>query len=435
MIVEIDIPARVTTIGDNAFAWCTRLERVGISRDSGLTSIGDHAFDNTAISEIYLPDTVTSIGKCAFRNCEFLTSVTLPKDIESIEDGVFYGCASLTEAIISSGVTSIGEYAFGSCEKLDNVVLPSALNYIGACAFAECSALSEIDIPKNVEIIGDRAFQFCSGLKYLGFESGSNLSVIPYGMCMNCVQLERANIPTSVTEIGSDAFHYCYRLKYQPFDHLGALNEIGSSAFYRCAFTEVVLPRTLQSLAYDTFGSCYMLQKIHVTNTTYMMQIVGEADDLMPLIDLPVLDGIYVYDVRLAMEYKWNYDTLADYIVTVGFDWALVTDSYEISDRYVFDYVFKYNIDPRALITIVGNEAVNGVLFYLTGNDVYEMSCYAEICCYDIPVIVITPGSVTEREVPYTIIKADDYSLGYGIAKSYIDGLYDYAGVYLYDIL
>lgn len=457
LIVAIDIPDGVTTIGNNAFAWCTRLSSVGISRDSGLTSIGDHAFDNTAISEIYLPDTVTSIGKFAFRNCEFLTSVTLPKDIESIENGVFSGCANLTEAVIPSGVTSIGESAFGSCEKLDNVVLPSGLKFIWTGAFEKCKTLSEIVIPKGVEIIdhsafsdcksltdiiipntvtqlGESVFRNCSALEGLFFELGSSLLYIPDGMCCGCTALERVNIPSGAKEIGVRAFSDCYRLKYAPIGADDIIEEIWASAFYNCAFTEVVLPRTLQSLAYDTFDSCYMLQKIHITNTTNMMQIVGEADDLVPLIDLPVLDGIYVYDVQLAMEYKNIYDTLADYIVTVGFDWALVTDSDEISDRYLFDYVFNHNRDAYELINVVENEVVNGVLFYLTGNDVYDMSCYAEICCYDIPVIVITPGSVTE-EMPYTIIKADDYSLGYGIAKSYIDGLYDYAGVYLYDIL
>lgn len=410
LISAIDIPNSVTTIGNNAFAWCTRLTSVGISKDSGLTSIGDFAFDNTAISEIYLPDTLTSIGQGAFRYCEFLTSVILPKNIESIENGMFCGCVNLREAIIPSGVTYIGEYAFYRCKKLDNIVLPSTLNYIGSYAFVECRALSGIVLPNNIETIGERAFQYCSSLKYLDFEFGSNLSIIPYGMCMDCVRLEYVDIPLNVIEIAGNAF-------------------------YKCAFTELVLPARLNTFADSAFKACWQLQKIYITNIEDMIQISDyNSGNYISFSDCPMLDEIYVYDVQLAMEYKQTYDILADRIVTVGFDWALVTDSDHISDKYLFDFVFDYDMDSNELITVVRNEAVNGVLFYLTGNDVYDMSCYGEICCYDIPVIVISLGSVAEGAA-YTVIRPDTYSLGYGIAESYIAGLYDYAGVYLYDIL
>ncbi len=447
LISAIDIPNSVTTIGNYAFAWCTRLTSVGISKDSGLISIGNYAFDNTTISEIYLPDTLTSIGQGAFMNCEFLTSVILPKNIESIENGMFIGCVNLREAVMPSGVKSIGEYAFYRCKKLDNIVLPSTLKNIGVSAFEKCYDLSNIVVPNGVEKIGEFAFSGCSSfteiiipntiiqlgsyvfkdcfsLESLSFEWGARLSDIPGGLCEGCFSLKTVNMPLGVNGIGVCAFKNCSMLEYVPFSLNNMIEDIGQEAFYNCAISEVWLPQTLRVLHYNTFGSCLQLQKIHITNTTSLMQL-GEYmdDDPMPFADCPALDGLYVYDVYLAMDYKYEYKRLADRIVTVGFDWALVTDITYNRERFAFHSVYDL-YDVENLIIEVMENSVNGVLFYLNSSENYDLTWCANICNNDIPVIVMTAGSVTEG-IPYMVIQPDTYSLGCGIAEAYITELYE----------
>ena len=76
---------------------------------------------------------------------------------------MFWGCSSLTDVIIPNSVTSIGEKAFYYCTSLHNVNLPSSLTTIGSYAF-QYSGLTSIVIPSPVSTIGEFAFQNCTAL-------------------------------------------------------------------------------------------------------------------------------------------------------------------------------------------------------------------------------------------------------------------------------
>ena len=67
---------------------------------------------------IQIPNSVTSIGDCAFYNCNSLTSITIPDSVTSIRDCAFTYCNNLTSVTIPKSVTSIGNFAFYSCNSL-----------------------------------------------------------------------------------------------------------------------------------------------------------------------------------------------------------------------------------------------------------------------------------------------------------------------------
>lgn len=73
------------------------------------------------VSEIIIPDYVTSIGNYAFRDCSGLTSVTIPNSVTSIGSYAFDNCSGLTSVTIGNGVTSISHYAFNGCDRLRTV--------------------------------------------------------------------------------------------------------------------------------------------------------------------------------------------------------------------------------------------------------------------------------------------------------------------------
>ena len=149
------------------------------------------------MTELTLPNSVTSIGDGAFRGCRGLTELTLPNSVTSIGDCAFYGCSGLTELILPNSVTSIGNYAFSDCSGLEkitvdrgnkrydswgncnsiietgtntlivgckNSVIPNSVRSIGDCAFYGCSGLTKLTLPNSVRSIGDGAFSGCSDL-------------------------------------------------------------------------------------------------------------------------------------------------------------------------------------------------------------------------------------------------------------------------------
>jgi hypothetical protein len=109
-----------------------------------VTSIDGNAFysgTGTTITTIIIPSSVTSIGENAFEYCSSLTSITIPSSVTSFGSGVFGSCKSLTSVTIQSGVTIIGWAMFYDCPSLTSITIPSSVTSIGEDAFSGCSKL------------------------------------------------------------------------------------------------------------------------------------------------------------------------------------------------------------------------------------------------------------------------------------------------------
>lgn len=110
------------------------------------------------LDKIFLPPTVTHIGREAFRECGWLKSIRLPKDLIFIGDGAFFGCWELRSVSCPAGLVAIGDGAFEECFSLNKVKFNKGLKAIGAGAFLACESLEEIVLPAGLEFIGDDAF-------------------------------------------------------------------------------------------------------------------------------------------------------------------------------------------------------------------------------------------------------------------------------------
>ena len=295
------IPDSVTSIGNSAFSYCDSLTSVyitdvakwcGISFGSNplyyahdlylngelvteltipdsVTSIGSYAFSGcTSLTSVIIPDSVTSIGSSAFSGCDSLTSVVIPDSVTSIGDSAFYYCTSLTsvyisdiaawynisfgnsysnplcnlylngelvtELVIPDSVTKIGSYAFSGCDSLTSVTIPDSVETLGEYAFAYCSELSELTLGNSIKLIGDSAFEMCDSLTSVTIPD-SVTSIGNYAF-YSCDSLTSVTIGNSVTSIGSRAFCYCYKLvevfNHSSLDITAGSYDYGDVAYY-----------------------------------------------------------------------------------------------------------------------------------------------------------------------------------------------------------
>ena len=261
-----NIPNSVTSIGGNAFRDCSGLTSVTIP--NSVTSIGPYAFDNcSGITSVSIPNSVTSIGSEAFSGCSSLTSVTIPNSVTSIGDGAFYGCSGLTSVTIPNGVTSIGKSVFCGCCGLTSVTIPNGVTSIGSEAFRGCSGLTSVTIPNSVTSIGDGVFQLCSGLTSINFPDV--LTSIGYSAFKGCSGLVSVTIPNSVMTIDDLAFEGCTNL-YSAILPNG-ITSIQPGTFSECKnLVSIIIPEGVTSLKsesnycgnYGCFSGCTSLVSV-----------------------------------------------------------------------------------------------------------------------------------------------------------------------------
>ena len=272
---------------------------------SGTGEMADYIYLNTRpwhnysenIKTIVIENGVTSIGECAFCECNGLTSISIPASVTSIGPSAFEGCSALTSIEIPASVTSIGNYAFGYCSALTSIEIPASVTTIGEEAFNN-TALTSIEIPASVTSIGNGAFIDCEKLTSITVAEGNaNYSNDTNGALFNkekttlikypegndadsykipasvtsigekafkgCGDLETVTLPDNVTSIGNEAFKDCGGL--QSIEIPAKVTSIGNSAFQACgSLTTVNILANVTSIGDNAFMECSNLQSIEI---------------------------------------------------------------------------------------------------------------------------------------------------------------------------
>ncbi len=228
-ITSVTLPESITTIGENAFKECKKLTKVVAL---GETTIGASAFcDCSALAKVQFPEAI-SIGGSAFSSCYNLAEIHFPK-VTSIGNDAFESCNKLVSVEFPM-VVSIGSNVFKECSNLMDVQCPEA-EKIGGSAFYKCKKLSNAKFPK-LKSMGASAFNYCESLEQFAIASG--VTIIPES-AFYYSGLKKIIIPNSVTEIGNYAF---YGSKLEKAIIPSSVLWIGEDAFMGTKLTSVIIP-------------------------------------------------------------------------------------------------------------------------------------------------------------------------------------------------
>ena len=199
---NIEIPDSVTSMGNSVFSGCTSLERAHLP-NTRVNIMGSTFYNCKNLVEVNFPDTLETIRSNAFYGCEKLQSAPLPENLTTIEGSAFYNCKALTEITIPKAVTSIGSSAFENCDALETATLNGS-GSIGSRAFYDCDALTDLTISDRVTSIGSNMCYGCDNLKNVKLSKW--LNTIPDSAFRLCASLESISIPHFCTKIESNAF-------------------------------------------------------------------------------------------------------------------------------------------------------------------------------------------------------------------------------------
>ena len=286
-VTEIIVPDYVTTISQGAFSGCSNLVNITIPfvGNSFKTSsdkyqypfgyiFGTSSYSGAVATEqYYYGSSISSTTNTTYYIPSTLKSVTITGG--NILYGAFYRCTSLTSIIIPESVTAIRGAAFYNCTGLTSITIPNSVTSIGIGAFRYCESLASITIPDSVTSIGERAFYGCTSLVSITIPD-SVTSIGNYAF-YDCRSLTSITIPDGVTSIGTSAFYDCRSLTSITIPD--GVTSIGNNAFYRCtSLVSITIPDSVTSIGNYAFYDCTSLTSINYNGTIEQWNIIKKYD-------------------------------------------------------------------------------------------------------------------------------------------------------------
>lgn len=254
-----------------------------------VVAIADRAFENqTALTALYLPDSVISLGTAILSGCKALESLRTPLlgasaseaqylgylfGAKNFSDNAIHLPASLKCLELGGNMEALADYALFDAIHLVCLSLPETLTHLGSYSMYRCSDLIAVNLT-GVRTVADHALSACSSLTLVEF--GKDVSSIGLGALEGCANLRRLIIPfVGGSDTQNNYLGYLFGAETPDFSKgyypaylvevnlLESCTAIGDYAFYECAsLTRVGLSERIESIGIRAFSGCGRLEGI-----------------------------------------------------------------------------------------------------------------------------------------------------------------------------
>lgn len=337
-LTSITIPDIVTTIEFNAFAGGNSLTYVNIS--AYVTDLAQSAFEvNHSLTDINIsadnpnynsedgvifnkdktilimysdgkqntlyniPDTVNTIGECAFEGNTIIEEITMSDNMTAIETYAFRHCSNLKSLKLSENLETTDECSFYECSSLESIDIPASLVNLGNGTFC-CTSLTSVTIPEGITVIPDKAFAYSN---IVSVNLSSTVTQIESG-AFACCPIDEVTIPENVKSVGDLAF-YCTKkitvlnldcYMYQPFGKSTKASKREGTVYgyYNSEVRKSASSNEFNFIALDKdfttlVGDVNFDAQLTIADAVAIMQAINNPDDY-----------------RLKRQNLWNADTI-----------------------------------------------------------------------------------------------------------------------------
>lgn len=302
-----------------------------------VTAIGEHAFipsrKITNVSSVFIPATVTSIGRFAFRCCKFLATVTFAEgsQLKSIGVSAFSGTEHahprFKEIQIPDSVETIGTNAFQNCQDLESITLPASLKTIESSAFSSCRNLSKINLPTSLKAIQSYVFDGCSSLETVFYDGSlaqwSQISTDNGFLGDSCPSLVMGDYTAQFIPVKDENDPYpppktVTITKYTGTESTVILpstinswpvTKIGEAAFQdNTTITSVTIPGSVTEIGANAFAGCTNLTSVTYGGDWRNLTIQSGNPAVQDAANAPLFDFKFTPDntAVIVTNYKYN---------------------------------------------------------------------------------------------------------------------------------
>ncbi|MGN0591701.1 MAG: leucine-rich repeat domain-containing protein, partial [Ruminococcus sp.] len=435
-LTSLEIPSEidgltVTEIGGDAFWECSWLESVTIPET--VTTIGACAFQGSGLKIIDLPESVTFIGASAFKECDNMTDayVRYPNcKIESDKQGradydengyggyydahytfppniTIHGYENSTAQYYAEryswyyGDDFMGNYTFSADWKTVSDGLKYDIQTDGTLLITgheEAETVTEIIIPeeisgKKVTGIEEYAFSRCSAL--VSVTIPETVTEIGYGAFYGCSSLTDITIPETVTEIKDEVFSGCSSLTSVTIPE--TVTTIGECAFQGSGLEIIDLPESVAFIGAGAFKECNNMTDAYVRNPNCEIESYKEGQEYVVITTTTTMPMYYEVDTKLygsSYGYGGYYDAYYTFPPNITIHGYKNSTAQDYADEYSY---WEYS-DNKGGYTFVADlkHVYNGLEYDIQSNGTILITGHEET---ETVTEIIIPEEISGKKV------------------------------------